>query len=30
MLFFTKIWVAVHPMEQARSTDMCAPPAIDM
>ncbi|HKS31384.1 MAG TPA: hypothetical protein VJR28_03170, partial [Chthoniobacterales bacterium] len=30
MLFFTKICIAVHWIEQARSIAMCAPPAIDM
>ena len=30
MLFFTKICMAVHWIEQARSIAMCAPPPIDM
>jgi hypothetical protein len=30
MLFFTKICMAVHPIEQAREIDICTPPAIDM
>src|SRR3954465_1388654 len=30
MLFFTKICMAVHAMEQARSIAMCGPPPMDM